>query len=146
LGSLRLSLVPLVAVTVALGVAGIHGRRTHEPFRAARALETLQPTTSTRIAVAELDAFFEGGWVGWDVKTAAEIACGGVEARHVSDPLLCLARARAIVVAHERRERETYRNYTVVAWSALVPGLALLVVTVLLVLDASRRKRERPAA
>ena len=55
----KAALVPLVAVTVVLGVSGVHGRRTHDPERAAHAIEILAPTEDPIVAKSELDTFFE---------------------------------------------------------------------------------------
>lgn len=129
----RNALIPLAAVAISFGVAGVHGRRTHDPTRAALALETLKPTTNERVARAELTSFFESGWVGWDVKTDAEIACGvDREAR----PTACVDRIAALVTAHEARERRAFARYTVLAWLSLVPALAIVAVALSL-----RRRR-----
>ena len=48
----RLALVPLLAVAVVLGVSGVHGRRTHDPERAARAVEILAPTDDPAVGQA----------------------------------------------------------------------------------------------
>jgi hypothetical protein len=81
--------------------------------------------------------------VGWDVKTDVELECGGDRARNVADPARCLSRARDIVQNHELRERVTFRSYTFIAWSALVPGLTALVLGLLLLSGTTARKRSR---
>lgn len=137
----QLALVPLLAVAIALGATGIHGRRTHEPERAARALAILAPTGDPRLAESEIVTFFESGWVGWDVKTAVEITCGTVRAHYLSDPVRCLVGARAIVFEHECREQRAFQSYTRLAWSALVPALLAVVLGVMQVAAVTRRKR-----
>jgi hypothetical protein len=137
-------LVPLLAVAVILGVSGIHGRRTHDPDRAMQALDVLAETEDARVAKAELDSFLQSGWVGWDVKTAVEIACGTIHARNIADPVLCVTRSRNIVFGHLLREQVAYRNYTLLAWSALAPALAFCVLGALLL--ARSRARPRPPA
>jgi hypothetical protein len=136
-----LAVVPLLAVAVALGATGVHGRRTHDPERAVRAGELLAATDDEGVARAELEAFFESGWVGWDVKTGVEIACATVNGRNIKEPLECLSRARAITYGHECRERDVYRHYGWLAWAALVPllGAALLGVSALAELARKRR-------
>ena len=138
----KLALVPLLAVAVALGATGIHGRRTHDPDRAARAVEILAETEDAAVARTELESFFESGWVGWDVKTAVEFACSTVEGRKIREPLLCLARARYITHVHLSREQDVYRRYGWLAWAAVVPLLlvALLGASVLAELARSRRR------
>ncbi len=121
-------------MAITFGVAGVHGRRTHDPSRAALAVETLKPTTNERVARAELTSFFESGWVGWDVKTDAEVACGpDREAR----PTVCVDRVAALVARHQARERRAFARYTVLAWFALVPLLAIVV----LAFSSLRRRR-----
>lgn len=132
--------MPLVAVAVILSVTGIHGRRTHDPQRAANALDILAPTENVRVAQSELDAFFETGWVGWDVKTHVELACGSTRAREIADPVLCLSRARGIVYEHQCTDQRHYRTYTWLAWCSLVPGLAAVLVGGMQL--ANRRKKE----
>jgi hypothetical protein len=139
----KLAIVPLAAVAVVLAASGIHGRRTHDPERAARALELLAPTDNARVAKAELAAFFETGWVGWDVKTDIELRCGNDRARSVPDPPACLTVARDIVLEHEQHERAKFRTYTFLAWSSLAPGLAALVLGLMQI--ARRRARKEPA-
>lgn len=136
--------MPLLAVAVALGATGIHGQRTHDPERAARAVELLAPSENERIARAELEAFFETGWVGWDVKTAVEFSCHTVRGKNIEDPVDCLARARIITYAHECRERDVYRRYGWLAWAAVVPLLAAAVLGASVLAALARRKR--PAA
>ena len=137
-------MVPVLAVAVVLSVSGVHGRRTHDPERAARALEILTPTDDTRVAIAELDAFFQTGWVGWDVKTQVEIACGTTRPHHMTDPVRCVQRSHGIVFEHLCSEQTTFRNYTILAWSALVPGLVAVVLGAALLAGRARRK-VRPA-
>lgn len=140
-GAGQLALVPMIAVAIALGATGIHGRRTHDPERAARALELLAPTTDPALATAEIGAFFESGWVGWDVKTAVEITCGTIRGRHLGDPVGCLALSRSIVLEHECDERNVHRTYTRLAWSALAPALGAAVLGALQLVRVTRRKR-----
>ena len=137
----RLALVPLVAVTIVLGVSGIHGRHTHDPARAERALDLLLLTQDERVAKAELDAFFETGFVGWDVKTAVEIECGTTRARAVAEPVLCVTKSRTIVFNHLCNEQQTYRTYTMLAWSALAPGLLVIMLGVLQLAAARKARR-----
>jgi hypothetical protein len=115
-------------VAVTFGIAGVHGRRTHDLARVASAVATLRPTTDERVARAEIASFFESGWVGWDVKTEAESACG---ADREARPTLCVERLARLVAAHEERERRAFARYTVLAWCSLVPGLALVLLGVL---------------
>lgn len=140
-GAGKLALVPLLAVAVALGATGVHGRRTHDPERAVRALASLLPTDDPLVARAELATFFSEGWVGWDIKTTIEIVCGTVGGRSVPNPLWCLPRAREIVFNHERREREVFGTYTSLAWGALVPGLLALAIAASELTEMARRKR-----
>ena len=146
-GAGKLALVPLLAVAVALGATGIHGRRTHDPTHAARAVEILAPTVDPAVARVELETFFETGWVGWDVKTAVEFACGTVRGHNVADPVGCVLAARAIVYTHECQDQDAYRRYTWLAWSAMVPFAAALVIAAFVVagIVAARRKRRGPA-
>jgi len=128
---------------VALGATGIHGRRTHDPERAVRALASLPETDDPTTAQMELATFFDEGWVGWDVKTTVEIVCGTIRGRNVPNPVWCLPRARTIVYDHECRERSVYQTYTSLAWISLVPALlasALIAIQVAAML-AARRKR-----
>ncbi len=143
-GAGKLALVPLLAVAVALGATGIHGRRTHDPSRAAEAVEILALTQDPALARAELEPFFETGWVGWDVKTAVEISCGTVAGRNIADPVRCLALARSIAYDHECREQRVYRTYTWLAWAAVVPLLVAVVLAAALLVDAARRERRAP--
>jgi hypothetical protein len=140
-GAGKLALVPLLAVAVALGATGIHGRRTHDPERAVKAVEILAPTDDVGVARTELEAFFETGWVDWGVKTAVEIACGTVRGRNVSDPVRCVQLARSITYSHECRERDVYRRYTWLAWAALVPFFAAVALGASVVAELARRKR-----
>ena len=144
-GAGKLALVPLLAVAVALGATGIHGRRTHDPARAARAVEILALTEEAAAARIELETFFETGWVGWDVKTAVEFACGTVRGKNIQDPVQCLARARSITYDHECREQGAYRNYTLLAWAALVPLLLAVVFGASIVARAAAARRKPPA-
>lgn len=145
-GAGKLALVPLLAVAVALGATGIHGRHTHDPARAARAVEILALTEDEPAARVELETFFETGWVGWDVKTAVEFACGTVRGKNIGDPVRCVAAARSIVYTHECREQGAYRTYTWLAWAALVPLLAAVVIAAAVVTGAAAARRKRPAA
>ena len=140
-GAGKLALVPLVAVAVALGATGIHGRRTHDPERAAQAVEILAPTDDVGVARTELEAFFESGWVDWSVKTAVEITCATVRGRNIKDPLGCVTLARTITFQHECRERDVYRTYTWLAWAALAPLLVAAVLGASLLAELARRKR-----
>ena len=137
----RHAIVPLVAVTVILFVSGVHGRHTHDPDRAAHALDILAPTDDPRVAGAELDAFFQTGWVGWDVKTAVEISCGTVQGRNIADPVRCVALARSIAYDHECREQSAYRTYTWLAWAAVVPLLLAVLLGASVLAGIARRKR-----
>jgi hypothetical protein len=139
-GAAKLALVPLLAVAVALGATGIHGRRTHDPERAARAVEILADTGDVEVAREELESFFQSGWVGWDVKTAVEFACATVEGHKIREPLLCLARARYITHAHLSREQEVYRRYGWLAWAAVAPLLIAGVLGASLLAELARRK------
>jgi len=145
-GAGKLALVPLLAVAVALGATGIHGRRTHDPARAAKAVEILAATEDEPAARIELETFFETGWVGWDVKTAVEFACGTIRGKNIQDPVACVARARSITYDHECREQGVYRTYTWLAWAALVPLLAAVVVGAFVVAGAAAARRKRPGA
>jgi hypothetical protein len=145
-GAAKLALVPLLAVAVALGATGIHGRRTHDPARAARAVEILAAADDEATARVELETFFETGWVGWDVKTAVEFACGTIRGKNIQDPVECLARARSIAYGHECREQGAYRNYTWLAWTAVVPLLLAIVIAGFVVAGAVAARRKRPAA
>jgi hypothetical protein len=145
-GAGKLALVPLLAVAVALGATGIHGRRTHDPSRAARAVEILAPTDDPGVARAELETFFETGWVGWDVKTAVEIACGTIRGRNIADPVGCVAIVRTIAYDHECREQRAYRTYTWLAWAALVPLLVAVGVAASVLARAAAARRKPPAA
>jgi hypothetical protein len=138
-----LAVVPLLAVAVILSVSGIHGRRTHDPVRATNARDILAPTQDVRVAQSELDAFFETGWVGWDVKTQVEIACGTTRAREIANPLLCLERSRSIVFNHQCNEERHYRTYTWLAWSSIVPALAVVLLGGLQLTARSRKKEKR---
>ena len=92
-----LALVPLLAVAVVLGVSGVHGRRTHDPERAARAVEILAPTDDPSVAKSELDTFFETGWVGWELDTsdlASVCVIGGVPSGITPSPSYGAARPR----------------------------------------------------
>lgn len=140
-GAAKLALVPLLAVAVALGATGIHGRRTHDPERAARAIEILAETQDVAVARSELETFFASGWVGWDVKTAVEFACSTVEGRKIPNPLLCLARARYITHGHLAREQDVYRRYGWLAWAAVVPLLLAGVLGASVLADLARRRR-----
>lgn len=142
-GAGKLALVPLLAIAVALGATGIHGRRTHDPERAVKALASLPPTEDPVSAQAELAQFFDEGWVGWDVKTTVEIVCGTIRGRNVPNPVWCLPRARMIVSDHEERERRVHRTYTSLAWIALLPGLIASVLLAMQMAEmlAARRKR-----
>lgn len=140
-GVAKLAWVPLLAVAVALGATGIHGRRTHDPERAARAVEILAETEDVAVARAELESFFESGWVGWDVKTVVEFACSTVEGRTIRDPLLCLARARYITHGHLVREQDVYRRYGWLAWAAVVPLLLGGVLGASVLAELARRRR-----
>lgn len=140
-GAGKLALVPLLAVAVALGATGIHGRRTHDPSRAAEAVRILAPTQDPDVARAELEPFFETGWVGWDVKTAVEISCGSPAGRNVVDPVRCVTLARYIAYDHQCREQSAYRTYTWLAWAAVVPLLLALVVGASVLAGIARRKR-----
>jgi len=133
--------VPLLAVAVALGATGVHGRRTHDPERAAKAVEMLAATQDERVARTELQDFFESGWVGWDVKTAVEFSCSTVRGRNIPDPLDCLVRARTITYQHECRERDVYRRYGWLAWAAVVPLFIALLIGASAVAELARRKR-----
>ena len=141
-GAAKLALVPLLAVAVALGATGIHGRRTHDPERAVRAVEILAETEDVTVARTELESFFASGWVGWDVKTAVEFACASVEGRKIRDPLLCLARARYITHAHLAREQDVYRRYGWLAWAAVVPLLLVALLGASVLAELARRKRD----
>lgn len=143
-GAGKLALVPLLAVAVALGATGIHGQRTHDPARAAKAVEILADAEDERTSRVELETFFETGWVGWDVKTAVEFACGTVRGKNIQDPVECLARARSIAYDHECREQGVYRTYTWLAWAALVPLLAAGIVAAFLVAGAAAARRKSP--
>lgn len=145
-GAAKLALVPLLAVAVALGATGIHGRRTHDPERAAKAVEILAATEDEPTSRIELETFFETGWVGWDVKTAVEFACGTVRGKNIQDPVECLTRARSIAYDHLCREQGVYRTYTMLAWSAVVPLLAAAIVAGLVVAGAAASRRKRPPA
>jgi hypothetical protein len=140
-GTGKLALVPLLAVAVALGATGIHGRRTHEPERAVRAGELLAPTEDEMVARTELESFFESGLVGWDVKTGVEITCGTIRGRNVPDPLRCVAQARSLVYGHECRERDAFRTYTWLGWASLVPLLVALGVATSLLAEMMRSRR-----
>ncbi len=140
-GAGKLALVPLLAVAAALGATGIHGRRTHDPARAQRAMEILAPTDDVNVARAELESFFETGWVGWDVKTAVEISCGSHRARTIGDPVGCAAYARIITYDHQSRERGIYRTYTWLAWASLVPLLLAVALAASTLAGAARRRR-----
>ena len=94
----------------------------------------------------ELETFFETGWVGWDVKTAVEFACGTIRGKNIQDPVACVARARSITYDHECREQGVYRTYTWLAWAALVPLLAAVVVGAFVVAGAAAARRKRPGA
>lgn len=141
-GAAKLALVPLLAVAVALGATGVHGQRTHDPARAAKAVEILAPTDDERVARAELESFFETGWVGWDVKTAVELSCAAVRGRNIRAPLDCLMRARSITYAHQWREEDVYRGYRWLAWAAVVPLLlaALFGASTLAALARGKRR------
>jgi hypothetical protein len=140
-GAGKLALVPLLAVAVALGATGIHGRRTHDPERAARAIEILAETGDVAVARSELESFFESGWVGWDIKTAVEFACSTVEGQAIRDPLLCLARARYITHVHLSREQDVYRRYGWLAWAAVAPLLIAAVLGASVLAELARRRR-----
>lgn len=144
-GAAKLALVPLLAVAVALGATGIHGRRTHDPARAARAVDILAASDDPQTARVELETFFETGWVGWDVKTAVEFACGTVRGRNIADPVACLAAAHSITVSHECHEQDVYRTYTWLAWAALVPLLAAVAVAASVIAAVAAARRKRPA-
>jgi hypothetical protein len=137
----KLALVPLLAVAVALGATGVHGQRTHDPARAAKAVELLAPTENERVARAELESFFETGWVDWDVKTAVEFSCSTVRGRNIKDPLDCLTRARSITYTHQWREEDVYRRYRWLAWAAVVPLFLAALLAVSAVAEHTRRKR-----
>jgi hypothetical protein len=140
-GAAKLALVPLLAVAIAFGVTGVHGQRTHDPARAARAVEILAATEDESVAREELERFFESGWVGWEVKTAIEIACATVKGHDIRDPLECLARARAITFDHECRERDVHRHYGWLAWAATVPLALAVVLGVSALAELARRNR-----
>jgi hypothetical protein len=141
-GASRLAIVPLLAVAVALGATGIHGQRTHDPERAAKAVEILAPSHDEMVARTELESFFESGWVGWDVKTAVELSCSTVRGKNIADPLDCLVRARTITYSHECRERDVYRRYGWLAWASLVPLLVAALLGASLLAELARRKRQ----
>jgi len=134
-------LVPLLAVAVALGATGIHGQRTHDPERAARAVEILAETGDEGVARTEIESFFESGWVGWDVKTAVEFSCSTVRGRNLRDPLGCLARARSITYEHECLERDVHRRYGWLAWAAALPLFLAAVLGFSVLAELARRKR-----
>jgi hypothetical protein len=140
-GAAKMALVPLLAVAMVFGVTGVHGQRTHDPARAARAVELLAPTEDERVAREELEKFFEGGWVGWEVKTGVEIACAAVQGRNIRDPLDCLARARAITYDHACREQDVHRRYGWLAWAATLPLLLAAVLGASALAELARRKR-----
>ena len=142
-GVARLAVVPLLAVAVALGATGIHGQRTHDPERAARAVAILAETEDPTIARAELESFFESGWVGWDVKTAVEFACATVRGRNIRDPLLCLSRARWITYSHQYREQDVHRRYGWLAWAAVAPFAVVVALGLATLAEVLRRKRAR---
>jgi hypothetical protein len=137
----KLALVPLLAVALAFGVNGVHGRRTHDPARAAQAVEMLAPTEDEAVARKELERFFESGWVGWDVKTGVEIACGATRGRDIKDPLECLERARMITYDHQCREQDVYRRYGWLTWAAALPLLVAALLGASAVAELARRKR-----
>lgn len=140
-GAGKLAIVPLLAVAVALGATGIHGRRTHDPERAARAVAILAPTGDVAVARTELETFFESGWVGWDVKTGVEITCGTIRGKNVADPVRCVQAARTLTYEHECNERDVYRTYTWLAWAALVPLFAAAALGASALAELARRKR-----
>jgi hypothetical protein len=145
-GAGKLALVPLLAVGVALGATGIHGRRTHDPTHAARAVEILAPTDDPAVARVELETFFETGWVGWDVKTAVEFACGTVRGRNIADPVSCVAAARSIAYTHECQDQNAYRTYTWLAWAALVPfAFAAVIASFVIAGVVAARRKRRPS-
>ncbi len=140
-GAAKLALVPLVAVAVALGATGVHGQRTHDPERAARAVEILAETNDPIVARTELESFFASGWVGWDVKTAVEFACSTVEGRTIRDPLGCLPRAQWITRTHLAREQDVHRRYGWLAWAAVAPLLLAALLGASVLAEVARRKR-----
>jgi hypothetical protein len=137
----KLALVPLLAVTIILGVSGVHGRNTHDPDRAKHALDILALTSDPLIAKDELHTFFETGWVNWDVKTAVEIACGTARGWNVADPVGCVGRAHGIVLVHEMNEERTYRTYTWLARSAVAPALVVIFLAGMQLAPSRRRKK-----
>lgn len=122
-------------------MSGIHGRHTHDPDRARRALEILAPTKDQDLAAKEINDFFESGWVDWDVKTAVEVTCGTIRGRLVTQPVMCLHVTREIILEHERNEQAAYRRYTLLATSALVPAALAAALGAISLLGGKRRKR-----
>lgn len=126
---------------MALAASGIHGRHTHDPVRTRNALEILVPTQDPDKAAEEINAFFESGWVGWDVKTAIEVTCGTIRGRLVTRPVPCLHVTREILLEHERNEERTYRRYTIMSFAALAPAALAGLLGAMSVMGARRRKR-----
>lgn len=75
------------------------------------------------------------------MKTAVEVTCGTVRGRLVARPVPCLHVTREILLEHLQTEQRVYSRYTMMAFSALVPGL-LAVVLGALSFTGKRRKRK----
>jgi len=63
----------------------------------------------------------------------------------VRDPVLCVSRSRTILLAYEEHERETFRTYTWLAWSAVVPGLIAFVLVALQLAGRRGARKDPPA-
>ena len=110
-------------------------------MRTRNALEILVPTQDPDKDAEEINAFFESGWVGWEVKTAIELTCGTIRGRLVTHPVPCLHVTREILLEHERSEERAFRRYTVMSFAALVPAALAGVLGAMSVMGARRRKR-----